>query len=320
MTTPWDDLATRLVGEPRYTQDEVVARAGVSRELGDRLWAALALPRSDEERVFTDADVAALSGAAGLVGRGLVDDDALLALARSTGQLMGRLAETHVLAVRAYREERGGAPSAEDTEALLAAVGDLLVYVWRRQLAAAARGILATAPAADSVPLTVGFVDIVGYTGLSRGLSPRELSELLERFERLAADVLTGAGGRVVKTVGDAVLWVADAPLPAVLGALDLVAATEADLGLPAVRAGLATGPVLPRHGDVFGPVVNLASRLSGLARPGSVLVDREAARALRDSDSDELKFSTVPRQSVRGYEHLAATRVRRRSPSGAEG
>lgn len=301
-----------LVGEPRWRRSEVAEAAGVPLEFADRLWAAMGLPRiTDDSVTFTDADVAALRAVVELCSRWALDQDEVVQLARSAGQLVTRLAESHVQAMQAYVNAEAATPAPPAAvSAVLDTVADLITYVWRRQVAAAARGYLAGG-AAGGVTLAVGFVDLVGFTALSRELPPGELSALLERFEARAAEIVSEHGARIVKTVGDAVLWVADDARTAASVGLALVEAEPGTAGAadPPLRGGLAYGPVLPRLGDVYGPVVNLASRLCGLARPGSLLVDREAARALREHP--DLTVHPLRRQSVRGYDALAAYRVR---------
>ena len=153
----------------------------------------------------------------------------------------------------------------------------LLVYAWRRHLAATAAWLSDAADDGDlatAAALTVGFADLVSYTRLSQRLEQRELGVLVQRFEGLASDVVTAGGGRVVKTVGDEVLFTADAPAAAAVIALSLSEQMAVDDVVPDVRVGLAHGEVLRSLGDVYGPTVNLASRLTALAQPGTVVTD----------------------------------------------
>jgi adenylate cyclase len=182
-----------------------------------------------------------------------------------------------------------------------------VLFVWRRQFAAAVQRSLVTATQ-DGMPLlAVAFVDLVDFTRSSRAWDAAQLERTLERFERDLALRVTAAGGRVVKTLGDGVLYTTDDIGAAVDVALDTVAAHQADDELPSVRAGIALGPVMVRLGDVFGEPVNIASRLADEARPSSVLVDRVAAQGLPGLDVRPLH-----RRSVRGYRSLAPYLVRR--------
>jgi len=162
--------------------------------------------------------------------------------------------------------------------------------------------------------VAVGFVDIVDFTASTRTWDAATLEQLLERFERETSLRVTAFGGRVVKTLGDEVMYATDDPRAAVEVALDTVAAHAADDELPDVRAGIAYGPVLQRLGDVFGDPVNLASRLTDQARPRSVLVDSAVVEALEDSGMAEGAYETkrLRKRSVRGYRSLTPHLLRR--------
>ena len=121
----------------------------------------------------------------------------------------------------------------------------------------------------------------------------------MDRFGQRSADVIAGSGGRLVKTVGDEVLFVADSAAAAALIGLELAETMAEDPMLPDVRVGIATGTVLTRMGDVFGRTVNLASRLTALAAPGTVLVDGDTAVAL--AGSEDFALDVEPARAVRG-------------------
>jgi adenylate cyclase len=161
----------------------------------------------------------------------------------------------------------------------------LFDYALRLQLRASARRKLtASNPSAiGAEELAVGFVDLVGYTALSQELEPEELAALVTRFEELAYDTVAEHGGRVVKTIGDEVMFVAVEIANAARIALRLTERSAVDELLPEARAGLAAGTVLAQEGDYYGPVVNLASRLVELARPGTVLASSEVRDAIVD-------------------------------------
>jgi adenylate cyclase len=146
----------------------------------------------------------------------------------------------------------------------------LLVYSTQLQLRAALWRRLSR----DAVPdlsVAVGFADLAGYTMLSAELDADDLRDFVDRWEELAYDTVARHGGRVVKTIGDEVMFVGlPAPVAKIAGALR--DAAEA-VGLPPVRAGIAAGMVISRDGDVYGPVVNLASRLTELAPGGAIYV-----------------------------------------------
>jgi adenylate cyclase len=291
-------------------------------ERTQRLWRALGFPdASDDDAAFTDADVEALHVLSTLIGSGFVGPGTEASIARAMGQSLSRLADwqTDMLADALARaggeDDRPNATAEEAIEAAKALLPQLRLlqdYVWRRHLAANADRLLATAgQGGDRRELAVGFADLVGYTSRSRGMGGRELGKMVEDFESIAAEVIARHKGRVVKTVGDGVLFTAADGVAAVEIGLDLPTAWDAD-DRPPLRVGAAYGRVLTRLGDVYSPVVNLASRLTSLARPGTVLVDRELAQWLRDRP--EYKVRPLHRVSVRGYDHLQPWLVRRRA------
>jgi adenylate cyclase len=302
-----DEVGAAILGPPVHDRHQAAAAAGLPLDRAERLWRAMGFPDAPDGAVlFTERDVEAMRATEALRAYGVVDEAALLTLTRAMAQSLSRLAVSHAATAFGGRSGTG----ADDAAALVPAVGSLLDYVWRRHLAAAVEGVLVTAAGehAEDRPVAVGFADLVGFTELSRQAAPEELAALVERFESTAAQAVAAHGGRVVKTLGDEVLFTAgDAGAAAALG-LDLAASAGGTVGRE-VRVGLAYGPVLARLGDVFGPTVNIASRLTGLARPGTVLADREAAAALRGDP----RYDVAPlrRHSVRGYAHLAPFRVR---------
>ena len=302
-----------LGGERRYTRTEVAERAGVDEELGRTLWRALGFPDvGDEEVAFTDRDVEALQTVRSLVDSGVLDQEAQLSVTRAMGQSLSRLAEWQVATIT---DALGQAAPLKDQDPAVVArelvpvMEGLIGYVWRRHLAATASRVLG---GGDVVArsMAVGFADLVGFTSLTRHVSEEELAALVDRFEGVAADTIAELGGRVVKTVGDEVMFTADG---AANGAEIAVALSErigGDETLPDLRVGVACGTVLSRLGDVYGEPVNIASRLTSAARPGSVLVDRELAGVLEGEDRWRLR--RVPPRPVRGYTLLHAFRLRR--------
>ena len=131
--------------------------------------------------------------------------------------------------------------------------------------------------------MAVGFADMVGFTMLSQHLGDEELAAVVARFEELAHDTVVALGGRVVKMIGDEAMFVVRRPTGAAEIGLSLAEAYADDELLSDVRVALAIGPVLVQDGDFYGPVVNLASRLVGVANPGTVLVSDELRSALTD-------------------------------------
>lgn len=319
-----------LGGRRRYTRLDVARLAGLPPERTQRLWRALGFADvPDEDLVFTDADVAALGRLRDLIDSGFVDEETEASIARAMGQSLSRLADwqTDMLATALAGASDPPADPAADpvamarmvaaTERLLPMMRDLQHYVWRRHLAANAGRLLPSHRGqVDRRDLTVGFADLVGYTTRSQGMGGRELGAMVEDFEGLAADVIARHHGRVVKTVGDGVLFTCAVPVDAVEIALQLPEEWSA-ADRPPLRVGAAYGRVLVRLGDVYSPVVNLASRLTSIARPSTVLVDEALARHLRGVRAYRVR--PLNRVSVRGYEQLQPWLVRRATPAGQE-
>jgi adenylate cyclase len=306
-----------LGGRRRYTRQQVAEQTGVSVDEARVLWRALGFADvADDDPVFTDRDVEALRTVRGLVSKGIIDEDTQLAMTRAMGQSLSRVAEWQVAAITdVLGPDARNAPEAATAVAreLVPVMEGLIDYVWRRHLAAAAgRALAVSADGLVARSLVVGFADLVGFTALTRHADEQELALLVERFEAAAADVVAELGGRVIKTVGDEVMFTADdAPTGAEI-AVRLAERVAAIEGLPELRVGLAFGSVLSRLGDVYGEPVNIAARLTSIARPGSVLVDRELATAL-DGD-DRWRLRRVPPRPVRGYALLHPMRLRRAS------
>lgn len=311
-----DELETAVLGAAsELDRDEVAALAGVPEEQARAIWSAMGFAEVPAgERAFTRRDAEALQLTSALRDSGVLDLDTLLVLARATGQAMSRLAESQVGVLRVAAsdlepDEAVRVATAAAAE-VLPGLERLVVHVWRRQLAAALTRSL-TAARHEGLPvLAVGFVDLVGFTRTSREFAAADLERLLEHFERDTSLRVAAVGGRVVKTLGDAVLWVCDDASAAAEVAVDTVQAHADDPDQPDVRAGLALGPVLVRLGDVFGQPVNLASRLTDEARPGTVLVDLCAAEVLGHDPRWQLQ--RLHSRPVRGYRSLRPHLLRR--------
>jgi len=280
-----------LGDEPSLTRVEVAARAGVPLELAQQLWHWLGFPHAgDEDVAFAESDVEALRFASDLMRMGILRDESIAALVRTWGRSYARLAEwqTTLLADFALEDGDPDLRISELAAGVLPRVEALQSYVWRRHLSNAVARLLSTTGTVDSaeVPLAVCFVDIVGYTSQSKNLSEGELVEMIELFEQVATDAVVAGGGRVIKMIGDEILFTADDVRRATGIALELTArGADEDDPFPAVRAGLAHGPVVSRLGDVFGATVNVAARLTSIARPGTVVVDGGAHAVLAPAD-----------------------------------
>lgn len=322
----------RLLGEPAsLRRRDIAADAEVSLASARKFWHALGFPMAqDEDVVFTQADLAALRRAAGMVRDGSLDESTALALTRAFARTADRLAvwQTQLMG-EALSPEDLAPPTEKDTRAItdlsvavratdrLMDIADeiepLLVYAWRRHLAAAItrmRSDAAGAVDASAPERVVGFADLVNFTSLVRRMSERQLSALVQQFERLASDVVVAHGGRVIKTVGDEVLFVHQFPGPAAAIAVDLVDAMAEDAVLPDVRVGMSIGPVLSRLADVFGVTVNRASRLTSVTPPGQVYVDDHLARRLASISGFDL--SVTRRRNLRGIGFVTPSELTR--------
>ena len=317
-----------LGGPRRYTRLEAARRAGVSIDLAGRLWQAMGFANlPDDEVAFTDGDVHALTIAGEQVQRGVFDEDSGVRFARAMGHAMARLAESEIdLITQAVRQP--GKPLSDDelaalldyVEETMPSAQELVVHVWRRQLAASGTRSLTAAMANQEAPpsappLGVGFADIESFTEVSRTLDEVELARLVEGFESVAVDIIAEHHGRLVKTLGDEVLFAADDPAAVTEIGLELAEAMDT----PRVRVGLAYGPVLPVMGDVFGTTVNLASRITAMARPGAVLCDTGLADALAAGDTTRKAYRVVRilRRRARGLGVVQPYVVRRSERAG---
>ena len=323
-------LEAFLLGqEPTLTRVQVAERAGVPLDLAVTLWHQLGFPHHhDDDVAFAESDVEALRLTADLVDIGILPPDSQAALVRTWGRSYARLAEwqTTLLAGLAVQEGDPAAGLTSLATDVLPRVEALQTYVWRRHLASAAGHLLedASVLTQPETRLSVCFVDIVGYTTQSRSLDGAELVEWVDRFEQDTTTLVVDHSGQVIKTIGDEVLFTVADPAAAVTIALTLTGrGADPDDPFPAVRAGIAHGPVVRRLGDVFGSTVNAASRLTSAARPGTVLVDAGVHDALTadeaGEDDDEpgdtdWRWRRLRRVSAKGFDHLEAWRVKPRS------
>ena len=279
----------------RYTGNELADLTGVDIQLARRLRRAMGLPDvAEDEPAFFEEDLHALERAKTLMVEDGLTPAEVLHLARTLGLAASRMAD----AVVGFWIDRAlaGAASGENLEKLVPdpkRIEDLelvVAYLLRRHLLdSISRRLVETSAGESGSAVAVGFADLVGFTSLSEQLSDTETAELIERFERVATDIVVGGGGRVVKMIGDEVMFSADPPVVGDI-ALSLAEAFDSP-DLPSVRVGVATGNVVSQSGDLYGPVVNLASRATMAARPGTVLIAPSLAEAL----SGDERYSVRP-------------------------
>jgi adenylate cyclase len=314
--------ADRVIGGPqRYTAAEVAELSGVDLEflLASRRAMGLPIPDADEA-AFTDNDVDAARRSRIARAAGLTDDD-LLEMLRVLSRGLAQAAETMralplKLVLRAGIGEHELALHYREAVAQLYPLVDPLMsnlLASHLRQATANEMIGAVERTGGRLPgsrvVAVCFADLVGFTRLGEEVPPDELGRLATRLEALALDV-AGAPVRLVKTIGDAAMMSAPEPEPLLDAALKLIGAAEAEGGdFPQLRVGGALGLAVHSAGDWFGRPVNLASRITSIARPGSLLVDRE----LRESAGEGYRTSFAGQRRLRGIrEPVALFRVRR--------
>lgn len=320
---PPDSLSQIILGESmKHTAAEVAAEAGVTLAETRRLWRALGFPEHDVERAFTQGDLEALSTLVGGIDSGLLDFDTAVNVTRAMGQTMSRLADWEVgeLVHRVERMTAESEPGTTDRldlgrrmiEDLGGPFEHLILYVWRRHLAAAVgrmEALGATDEDLHTSQVSIGFADIVSFTALSNELSRDRIGDMVEIFESRCADVVAAHRGRVIKSIGDSVLFVNTDAVAAYDTAEGIIKVIGRDQRMPDVRLGLATGSVVTRLGDVFGPPVNLAARLTAVARRNRIIIDQTTADLLPD---DQFETRLLPARPVRGFGLVEPVAVRR--------
>jgi len=269
---------------------QIAALHGEDADFLDRTWQAFGLPSVDELHLTVD-ELEVLSVV--LTVRDMLGEDATLGLARVVGFALARAAEAansvlwtgySDVGLDASGSELATARAYAEVGAVVPAYGRLLAVVHRHHITEARRHFESLSrPPSLAVTCAVGFADVSGFTTLSQQVDLAELSQLLTAFERVGSQVVREHGGRVVKFLGDAVMFVtADAAHLVEVAQALITDARAVSAGLE-VRAGGAFGEVLAQDGDYFGTPVNLASRLTGAAGPGELLVDAAVASALED-------------------------------------
>ena len=282
-----------LPGVPSHDIAQVAALADTDEETIRRLWRAVGFPDAPEGlAVYTDADVDAARRLRSGAFAQRSEEATVLRQVRVISSAMSRVAavlaeyygdEIRELRAQGLDEETVAATIVDDFNGEELAV--LLVYVTRLQLRAAVWRRLSR----DAVPdlaVAVGFADLAGYTTLSEELDSDQLAAFLGRWEALLYDTVARHGGRVVKTIGDEVMFAGLSPNVARIAIALRDAAREQEL--PPVRSGIAAGMVISRDGDIYGPVVNLASRLTEIAPAGSIY----ASDALHADLADDASFT----------------------------
>ena len=325
-------LEQALMGEGEHmTQDEVAEKSGVDLEFLRKQWRALGMPEPrDDERAFTNRDVEAATIVKQLTDIGIPSGE-MLQVSRVIGMTMSQLAAANRgLGVRVFAEEGDseyevGKRFAAIAEGVGPLLGSILEYAlqlhMREQIrhdAFASSEISAEVEAGTQV--AIAFADLVGFTKLGERLDPAEIGDLTEKLSDMASEV---AGGpvRLVKLIGDAVMLAANDPRCLLDASLELVAMSErGGEDFPLLRAGAAYGRVVARGGDYYGRPVNLASRITAMARPGSVVCDE----CMHDELEDRYAWSFAGSRGLKGIDGeqklFRARELGSSSPSGDGG
>jgi adenylate cyclase len=309
--------------EVKYTFDELVERSGVPEDLVVRLTRAQGFPLVREGRAYTDTDVTATKAAKDFLDAGLPVDDLV-----TVSRLLGRGFEQAAQAMRGSAMKMVLEPGLSERElavryahaakALTPMTEPLLGHLLRLHLAKSVQTEVVgaeerqTGRLPGARPVVVGFADLVGFTRLGEEVPADELGAVAGRLEELVLDVIDPPV-RFVKTIGDAAMLVSPEGEPLLDTTLALVDAADAEgEHFPQLRAGLAAGEALSRAGDWFGRPVNLASRLTTIARPASVLTHD----ALREMVPDGYRWSKAGIRNIKGIpDPVPLWRVRRPEP-----
>ena len=279
-------------GERRYTLEEVVEEAGMERPLVVRLWRALGMPEPESDApVFDEEDLASLKDAGRFLDAGIPEDE-FLSLTRTMSQALSGVAASIGTAFAGAFLREGDTEAklalryAEGTRELLPLLDQTVVRMLHLHLRERSRSAvigeaeLASGSLPGSQRVAVCFADLVGFTKLGERLPSEELGSVAGRLAELAGEVAESPV-RMVKTIGDAAMLVAPAPEQLLRSTFDLLDAVErAGQDFPRLRVGASWGPALNRSGDWYGRTVNLASRITDVAEPGTVIATRELSEA----------------------------------------
>lgn len=304
-------LERSLTGAGGLSPREISERSGVELELLRDQWRAMGIvPVDDDDPVLSSMDLDAAHRLKVFIDAG-IPPASITQMARVMAMAMSQFAAANRELLRPILAEFAGEMDYEAdedaiafglreiAETMLPLVGPTLEYVYRQQLSQQIHHIVFDldtlgTPETEETEVAIAFVDMVGFTKLGERLPADELGAITGRLEEMVAEV-AHAPVRLVKLIGDAAMLSAPSEkdlVDAVLDLLDLAAA-EGD-SFPGLRAGVSTGPVVSRGGDFFGRTVNLASRVTGVARPSSVLVTDEVKQGL--GDGYDLSFAGAKR------------------------
>jgi adenylate cyclase len=304
-----------------YTTSDLARATEMSERDTRRFFRALGFPEAGDEPSYGESDLTVLATLKSVVIDSDVDLDTAIRLVRAVGQNVARMSDWQVAAMASRADQVAADHPPEESrhdgaqhiaEEAYDALQLILLHSWRRHLTAALARLeddLAPDDQSQATKVTVGFADLVNFSALSNELDTNRLGELVEIFEARSGDVVAASDGRMIKTLGDSVLFVTDHPDQAMDIASGLIDVIGNDARLPDIRIGLATGLVVTRMGDVFGPPVNLAARLTALARRNRVMGDAATVAGLT-GDYETRRLTARP---LRGFGLVEPVAIRRR-------
>lgn len=318
-----------LGGKPTLTARELAKSVGASLDEIEAYWLEMGFQLQDpDEKLFTTGDEKALQKWGAAIKSTGITWATAAALTRAQSHIADRLVLWEMEALVEDAERR---LNLEDTSARVVAIHEMrdisgaledqMIYSWRRQMYALIERMTrdidsrAHETSKKRFPLSraLGFVDMESYTYTS-SLLGHQLVGLIEKFEYVCRTTVSAAGGRVVKMIGDSVLFIADDLEEGLLVVTDLIDTLAKTEGLLPVRASMVYGDVFSRSGDVFGPPVNLASRLVDIAPTGRILTDAPTAAAISQSPlRRQYKVEDFPAADLRGFGRVSPFLVSRR-------
>ena len=314
-----------LQGPRKYSRRDLDEQQDIPERLTSVYWRSLGFTPVDEDTVvFTEEDAHAIGDLASIVEEGAITERAFSSISRGMGFHMGRLAMWITEALVDEAKHADGLDDSQARQQMLDSIPELLevfesqvMFTFRRQLAAYAARAGSEVLHRDTDELfplqrAIGFADLVQFTRLAQDLPGTELADMVGRFESLSRDVISVGGGRVVKTVGDEIMFLADTPEDGAQIAVSLAETITESPALPPVRVGLAWGSMFSRYGDVFGPTVNLAARMESVARPGTVVVDAETGAAIAQAMPGGFSFADGEDVDLHGIGAVHVREMRR--------
>ncbi|MGH2907063.1 MAG: adenylate/guanylate cyclase domain-containing protein [Solirubrobacterales bacterium] len=299
-----------LSGVPEYTAQEIADAAGVDLKFFLELRRSLGLVEPPlDERIFSEYDIGTMRAVKRTMELGITQEG-VREINRVLGASMSQLAAAveRVFLPTFYEpegdEQTIAARYGEVARITSPEFGFVLQHIFNLHLREQTRldvlGNIDVNLLADTREITVCFADLVGFTSLGEQIPASELGAIAERLNEIAA-ALVEPPVRLVKSIGDAVMLVSADNEALVKTALEMVEVVEQeDEGFPQLSAGLEIGEALARGGDIYGPVVNYASRFCDMARPGAVVI----SRAVRDKLENDYDWTEIGRRRLKGLDH----------------